>query len=236
MKTSETENEMTKINKMMGSKGAALSITQAFILLISIGFLVILIGLVLGKYFETHTIVEGSEVEHHAILLGNLYMSSDKLSVTDGSSIQRGVFDKKKLDTELINRANFGDYSKILKSSDLFKEIGYPVSIIIVGVSDLESNNGWFLIGNGPGSSDPSKNIIIDTTFVKCLVGKVKIDWNTIFRRLYVVLPSLWDQADFDACLQKSTGASGIAQRTFPVSIKDGDDVHVGVMNVYILE
>lgn len=218
------------------SKGIAFSITQTFITLIAIGFLVILIGLVLGKYFETHSMIESSEVEHHSILLGNLYLSSDMLSVTDGNNIQRAIFDKNKLDKQLINKWNFGDYLKLIKGNELFKELSYPASIILMTVGDSESGNGWFMIGGGAAKSDAGKNLVGD--FSGCLMRNIKIDWNTPFRRMYgnIYFPSLWDQQDFDACLKAAGTKSGVAYKEFPISIKDGSSVHVGWMLIVLAE
>ena len=228
-------------------KGVALSITKALMLLISIGFLVILIGLALGKYIETHSIIEGAEVERHVIILGNLYLSSGRLAVTDGNNIKRGVFDKEKLDKELINRGNFWDYLRLLETSDLFKEVSYPGSLITLGVSDLESSNSWFMLGRGYSTAGADKSVVID--FAKCLLQKIKIDLNTPLRMLSIGgfvpvagpggisrLPSLWDQQDFDGCTQAAGGKIGSSTKAFPVAIKDGNDVHIGIMTITLAE
>jgi len=219
-------------------KGLALSFTEFFQDLVAIGIMTLLVLIGYGTIVDIHTIVEGSQVERHTTLIGNVFLSSDKLALVEDGRIQRAVFDKEKLDKELINQNNFLDYIKIITGTSLFDEISYPESRIILSVTDLESEDVWFLIGGSAVLGGESVS-----GFAECLISKIKIDLNIFFRRLWkynIMIPSLWDQQDFDSCIasfeSKSSGNLGIL-KTFPIAIRVSDkETHVGTLGVRLWE
>jgi hypothetical protein len=207
-----------------------------------IGIFLVLILFFINYYVQTNAIIKSSDVERHAIALGNLYLSSDLLTYTNGKTLYRDVFSKEKLDKEMINSGNIFSYTKIFSDSDIFNQISYPNSVVILYVQDGESNDKWFLVGHGPvqakgfGYAD----------YGDCLVQKLKLDPATL-GRLFIAsqsslgqaltYPVIWDKYDFKECEASYNAQVGYSIKSFPVAIQTpNNDIHEGYLVVMLRE
>lgn len=213
------------------SKGISTVMIYGFLTLLVIALIIMLYFLFIGRYFELHAIVVSSEVERHTIDLAQVLLSSDRLCYSDNDQIHRGVFEESKLDIQLID------------GSELSQEIGYPNSILIIGIVDVDTGDEWSMKIYGPFSIEG----LHATEFIKCLSTKVKIDAGTIFRMgPCVVIPpffqpiclalSFWEYYDIGACLEAGISRYGTHKRHFPIGIKTGNDVHMGLLAITIME
>lgn len=220
-------------------KGAEKVLNTFMLALIAIGGFVVVMLFFLNYYVQTNAVIKTSDVDRHAIALGNLYLSSDKLCYTLGKTLSRDVFSKEKLDKEMINQNNLFSYTKIFSDSPIFKDVSFPNSIVVLYVQDAESNDRWFLIGHG----SLWQNGFDYYSYETCLATKLKLDPQTI-GRAFILYPiglsgpfPLWDQYDFKECESSYTAQVGTSVKEFPVAIRVSDsDVHEGYLVVGLRE
>jgi len=219
-------------------KGAEKVLNTFMLALIAIGGFVVVMLFFLNYYVQTNAVIKTSDVDRHAIALGNLYLSSDKLAYTLGKTLNRDVFSKEKLDKEMINQNNVLQYTKIFSDSPIFKDVSFPNSIVVLYVQDAESNDRWFLIGHG----SLGQNGFNYFDYENCLMTKLKLDPQTIGRIfVYTTVFSgpfpLWDQYDFKECESSYNAQVGASLKDFPVAIRVSDsEVHEGYLVVWLRE
>lgn len=211
-----------------------------------IGIFLVLILFFINYYIQTNAIVKSRDVERHAIALGNLYLSSDLLTYTNGKTLYRDVFSKEKLDNVMINSGNLFSYTKIFSDSNLFTQISYPNSIVILYVQDGETTDKWFLVGHGSVQANGFEFV----QYGNCLVQKLKLDPATLGRLLlasqssagsatspYGYLTVLWDKYDFKECEGSYNAQVGDSIKAFPVAIQTpNNDIHEGYLVVMLRE
>ena len=173
--------------------------------------------------------VEGSDVERHAITMANILLSSKNLTHSDGNKFLRGIFDKEKLDKSLLKQESILDILNLRNSArDL--GIAYPNSIAFVRVSDLETNDAWYVSLIGESTIEGSSMI----KRFDCLWNNMKIDVTMLFR---IPAFSPWEIWDLRKCEMVYASSSGVSTQGFPVAIRVSDsEVHVGVMVVELTE
>lgn len=212
--------------------------------LIAIGLFVVIILFFANYYIQTNVVIKSNDVERHGIVLGNLLLTSDKLSFTNGKTLYRDVFSKDKLDNEMVNLLKLVTYKNIFSDSDIFKEISYPNSMVFLYVTDLDTNERWFLIGHGPLTTTEA------TDWIGCFGTKLRLDPQAVGRFLIsipalsnpatapaAVLNSLWDAYDFSECEHSLSSQVGTTTQTFPVAIRISDtEIHEGILSVGLRE
>jgi len=127
----------------LGNKGSRFGLPALIFSVVSVGLVVIILGLVYFRYFDIKSEVQESDVDRHAFTLGNIFLSSEKLAYSDGDKLYRGIFDKNKIDNIKDN------------SDSLFNGLAYPASSVEITIEDTDSNNKWYFSGNGPPSTQP---------------------------------------------------------------------------------
>jgi hypothetical protein len=210
-------------------KGQAFSFSQMLMMFVILACIIIVLALFFGGFFDTHTMVEGSDVERHAITMANVLLSSRNLAYSDGSKNLRGIFDKKKLDKNLLKEESSLDILGLRNSArDL--GISYPNSIAFVRISDLETNDVWYVSLVGKSTVEGSSM----TDYFECLWNNMKIEPQMLFR-----IPNLspWKIWDLRKCYMVYASSSGVSTQGFPVAIRVSDlEVHVGAMVVELTE
>jgi hypothetical protein len=217
-------------------KGTSLGPVYMITMLVAIGSLILLVAMFFRGFFETTTIVNENEVERHAIIMGNILLSSNKLVHSDGNKNFRGVFDKEKLDKVLL-KVNSISGTEDMKNPAKEIEVAYPNSVAIVRIWDLETGNGWYasLVGESVMEGYSSVKAL------ECLFGKIKIDLTTIFRMPLLssgqIAPLPWSQEDLKKCQLTYFSSSGVSTQGFPVAIRVSDsEVHIGTLIVNLME
>jgi hypothetical protein len=224
-------------------KGVSTVFVNAIVALLALAVGVVIFFFFFGHIFIIIPILKESEIERHSIILANLYISSDKLTYSDGSRSYRGIFDKSKLDKEMVTQSNALSFLNIFQQSDLLQNISYPNSVVILTVTDLDNNNRWYVSGRGDflGTEGTSAQ-----SYFECMISHIRIDAASFFRGLRgssAVLPfnpinAFWTDYDMQACQQVFNSKQGVvAFKTFPVSIRYSDnDVHLGVLSLSLAE
>lgn len=206
------------------SKGISMVVAVMVAALIGIGIMAAIHYIRSMAFWDVHVMVVEAGVERHAINLAQVLLSSDKLNVefpTEKSIPYRGIFDKEKIEQQFV------------KGSELSKEIGYPNSMAIIGVEDLDTGELWTLGIGGPVTIEGLKI----TSFLDCLISKIKIDHTIFFRVGFVPgFPSFWENYDVVSCIVSEASNYGAVVRYFPVAIKSGDEVHLGKLAVTVME
>ena len=99
----------------MKMKGVSQVFVMAMFAMFGLAVTIVIFFLYFGHIFIIIPILKENEVERHSIILANLFLSSDKLTYFDGFRSYRGVFDKSKLDNEMINQENALSFLKIFQ-------------------------------------------------------------------------------------------------------------------------
>lgn len=220
-------------------KGVEKVTNEIIFALLAIGGLIVIILFFINYFIQSNAIIKTSDVDRHAIVLGNLFLSSDTITYSVDKTLYRGILSKQKLDSIMINPLNLGTYQNIFSNSQLFKQISYPDTVVFLTVTDLQTNDRWFLVGVGSVQAQGfSAN-----EFAACLSTKLKLDPQTVARILLATtsqagsqIPVLWDQYDFKEC-ESSTLQFGYSLKTFPLAIAiSGNEIHEGRLDVGLRE
>jgi hypothetical protein len=216
------------------SKGLTLTTFSIIASIFAIGIIALLAYIFLSRYLEVHLFVNEVSVERNSINLANILISHEDLAYVKDGAIQRGVLDAKKLDNLDPRMLN----------------IGYPNSIMIVKIIDLEkcqepgiNCNSWFFMLNGP-TSIQGLSIV---KFADCLSNNVDNDFlgksfrfalgYTLGGPIIGTVASLWQPHDLAKCIYNTipSGVVGIFNtnpmifRGLPILIRyDNGDFHVG--------
>ena len=212
---------------LAGNKALADTLATVIVDLIVIGLIVIFYLLLQIGQLDIHTMVKEAGVERHTLNLGQALLSYDKLVYieddADYTYIHRGVLAKEKLD------AQFAGDSSSATGSSIATELGYPDSDIRLYVKDFETGEEWALSYNGPFSAEGTR-LVSDLT---CLAGKIKIDITMIFRS---PIGNPWEYLDVQSCMTSDASSYGSGVKSFPVAIKDGSEIHNGILEVAVWE
>jgi len=233
------KNKLSELRKKR-MKGLEIGIESVIGGMLALGLLVVIFNLFIGRYFDIKTIINENAVDRHAIALGNVLLSSDKIAHSDGTKVYRGIFDKEKLDEHMINQNNFLDFIKIFQSNEVLKEISYPDSLIAVNVVDRETGESWMLFGYGKMSI----RAFSATAYGECLFSKLKLDAQTVFRTAsntivfrVLGLTKIWDEYDLIACESELGDRLGTSYSVLPVAIRlSNGEIHMGVLSLRLTE
>jgi hypothetical protein len=172
--------------------------------------------MLIGYYYDVEATVYSREVERHNLNLAQVLISSPRLAYSDGKKIYRGILDWDKVENQLV------------KGSELLSEIGYPNSLMAIGIRNLGTGDSKAVGALGPISilDSPIANAIL------CL-GPPKFSLDMIFR---IPPLSLWYPSDIARCVPNEIGKYGTEIRSFPISIIKNNVVYSGVLKVSIME
>jgi hypothetical protein len=225
-------------------KNKGIAITMSLILggLFAIGLMGLIYWIFISRILEVHVAIDEYTNERHAINLANLLLSSEKIVYEKEGKLMRGILDSEKLDN-VFSRENFFSINNPVDIG-----IGYPNSITIVRIIDLESCStsgdckGWAAVLSGPISLEG----LSIAKFTNCLSENVKLDVGSIFRFVVGGMPmALWQPWDLKNCVQNTVPSSvksfftnsEISSEGFPVLIKyPNGDFHLGRMSVAVGE
>lgn len=215
----------------IGKKAIASWIIQVATTLFAAGVIALLYFLLFGRYFDIHAIVVSNEAKRHVINMAQVLLSSDKLVYEEdfGNGMKRfhrGVFDKNKLDEQLMTHCvNFPKNCDI-KDSEVREEISYPNTGTQIVVSDLDSDTSWTLAFGGPGLEN-------QVEFMDCLHQNIEPN---IFVWVFNVPLSPWNLWDLVECAGTYETKIGIFEKDFPVLINDNGNLHAGRLFIRVME
>jgi hypothetical protein len=209
---------------VFGKKGIAKWIADVLAAFVAIGITAFLYFLLIGRYFDIQGVVVSSEAQRHTIGMAQILLSSDKLVYEEsfGNGMKRyyrGIFDKDKLDEQMISKQDE------TKESELAKEISYPNTATQIVVTDISSSSNWVLSFNGP-------NFEGEGNFQTCMWDS--IDWNILVWP-FNIPAGPWNMWDIATCALTYTTKVGVFEKDFPVLIKVGDELHAGRLFVRIM-
>jgi len=205
-------------------KGQATWITQVLTALLAVGVVAFLYFLLFGRYFDIHAIVVSNEAKRHVINMAQVMLSSDKLVYEEDfggmKRFHRGVFDKNKLDEQLMR------HILDIKESEVREEISYPNTGTQIVVNDLELNKSWTLVFGGPGLEN-------QVEFIDCLHQNIEPN---IFVWVFNFPLSPWNLWDLVECIGTYETKIGIFEKDFPVLINDNGVLHAGRLFIRVME
>jgi hypothetical protein len=210
--------------------GIAFSISWVLIGALTVVFVAYLWVAMFNNFFDLHSVIYDNEVKRHAINIGQVLLSSDKLvqeeSLSDGSKrYHRAVFDASKLDSQMAT-----DPASAGKASVLSQEIGYPRTGAQVVVTDLQTDRDWVLISVGPNFDNTG-------TAVGCIASGVTGSvFHTVANSLWLGWAFPWDAWDMKTCLSNVAGKAGVYTQSFPLLVYENGQYHPGRMFVRITE
>jgi hypothetical protein len=224
-------------------KNKGLTLTVSLILggLFAIGLIGLIYWIFISRILEVHVAIDEYTNERHAINLANLLLSSEKIVYEKEGKLMRGILDSEKLDNIFSKESSFSVANPI----DI--GIGYPNSITIVRILDLESCSsfgdckGWVATLTGPTSLEG----LSIAKFANCLSEHVKLDIGLIFRWAFGSIMGLWQLWDLKNCVQNTVPPSiksfftnsEISSEGFPILIRyPNGELHLGRMSVAIGE
>jgi hypothetical protein len=224
------------------NKGLTLSVSLILGGLFAIGLVGLIYWIFISRILEVHVAIDEYTNERHAINLANLLLSSEKIVYEKEGKLMRGIVDSKKLDNIFSRESSFDINNPI----DI--GIGYPNSITIVRIIDLETCSisgdckGWAAALVGPTSLEGLSIV----KFANCLSEHVKLDIGSIFRWVFGgAIMGLWQPWDLKNCVQNTVPpsikslftTSEISSEGFPVLIRyQNSELHLGRMSIAIGE
>lgn len=219
------------INVKLGRKGIATWITQLLTAFAAIGIVAFLYFLMYGRYFELHSIIQSNEAKRHTINMAQVLLSSSRLvyeeEVGGMKRFHRGVFDKDKLDEQLINGDYFAVHKTVTKDSEIRREVSYPNTSTEIIVHDIDSGDRWILSFGGIGFEGINE-------FFTCLYNNIDKGFFG-FPKPYNIF-GLWDWWQAKECFDTYKTKIGVFQKDFPVLIKDDEALHAGRLFIRVIE
>ena len=225
------------IGLKQGRRGIASWIAQMLTALVAIGVVAFLYFLFFARYFDIQVIVDSAEVQRHVINMAQVLLSSDKLVYEedivgyDGAitkRFHRAVFDKTKLDEQLLNEAYFDTYKSTTKDSEIQKEVSYTNTSTDIVVYDIDSGTKWILSFGETGIQGIGE-------LLTCLYNNIDKSFFGVFPNPFNVY-LLWDHWQAKACFDTYTTKIGVFEKEFPVLIKVGDELHAGRLLIRLME
>lgn len=213
-------------------KAIATLFVQVFLGLVLIGLLIYLYFAGVGNILGVQVAIKASEVDRHAINMGQALLAQESITYFDGSKYYRGIFDEKKLDEQMKATNPY-----FFQPTELVKNVSLPRSFATIIVQDLDSPKQWktfsgyFVFGIIPTELSPVE------AFVSC-VGD-KFDFENLLQSFYAkdLLRDLFSVHDFTACFGTEIGKVGSSVRAFPVAIRySAGEIHAGLLSVNLME
>jgi hypothetical protein len=249
-------------------KGIISLIQASIVTIVVVGAATFLFWILASQFIRLHVIVQENLAERQATNLANVILSHEafassserefenhllfdgqKISSVSFPKINRGMMNSTKLDKisykvnkedEMI-RATLSAVSNPITDLD----IGYPNSIAIFAVVDLEDCKdgfckGWIGSIQGPITLEG----LTIAKFVGCLKTNVKPELGLVFRVLTYGILGLWYPDDLVKCSVQSFGEgylfvfskAGSNFRGIPVLIDYGDEYHIGRLFVGVMK
>ncbi len=205
---------------------------------ITIGLVVLLMASQLSEKADIHTIVQSAEIDRHVIDMAQVLMGHPKLLVQEQDlpfpRYYRAVFDKEKLDEQMVSKQYYEEHSTLYRDSEISKEVGYPNCVYTITIDDLSSGEEWALIDKTQAveiiKSEEGKSRYAESaeTF-KCLTadmpGSVS-DW--LFKKPFWSFFNNWSSE----CEKASKLKFKVSEKSFPVAIESD----VGNLTIRMVE
>lgn len=197
----------------MDKKGLELVFNAVIVGFIASGALALIYFLFFSRILNVYAIVAEHEADIHTINLAQVLMSSD-LAYSDGNTVQRGVFDKGKLDAGQ------------LKNLDIW----YPDAIAVVGIEDLKTGEKWRAV------LAPEKvGGVMVSDVLNCLSDT--FDFNVLEMIFRIPNFSPWKWPDILKCGMEGANEIVPVVRNFPVAIRVSEnEIHSGNMKISLRE
>jgi len=116
-------------------KGQAKILSDILLGIMTVVFVIMFLLFFSGRYFDISGTVKEDEMMRHALTLGNVILSSDKLAYADQNKIYRDMLDSNKIEKLSSD------------PSPLFNAISYEKSSYSLVIVDEESGKTW-TVGN----------------------------------------------------------------------------------------
>jgi hypothetical protein len=213
---------------LMGSKGIATTVGQILSAMFVIGLISLAVIILYENYTEVHIMIEEQTIRRQTISLANVILTSSDVVEREHGILQRALFDEDLLDEkflsfEQISGLGLDDFvGKVVDTTgknEFFEYYSHPNTLYYVVVRDLETGREWFVFGHGPifvGELDFLVNL-------KCL-------WRNLFEGGF---PTIYDLQE---CLAEDESRENFVMLDFPINIKDGNEFHMGKMEMLSME
>lgn len=187
-------------------KGISLCFKAALVVIFAIAAIVFLYWFLISQFLQIHVFFKEQKIERSTTNIANVILSHK-----DFIFEERGIIDSEKLDVIAYpvykNEDWHRAYIEALKNPKNL-DIGYPNSIVLFGVVDLEKCSkdfceGWIGSFQGPILLDlPIKE------FALCLIANIDLNVGTIFRYLAfgVFGGTIWQPIDLKKCYDLAFG------------------------------
>lgn len=198
----------------MDRKGLELAFDAVIVGFIVLGAIALIYFLFFSRILNVYAVVAEHEADIHTINLAQVLMSSE-LAYSDGNTVQRGVFDKGKLDAGQLENL----------------DIWYPDAIAVVGIEDLETGYRW-----DPVVLAPEKvGGVMMSDVLNCLSDRFDFNVLEMFFRIPAFSP--WKWPDLLKCLVEGANEIIPVVRNFPVAIRVSEnEIHSGNMKISLRE
>lgn len=247
-------------------KGIISLLQASIITIIVVGAATFLFWFLTSQFIQLHVLVQENLAERQAANLANVILSHEaftsneiefdgyflfngqKIASTSYFQTNRGIMDSTKLD-EIAHRVEEEDEAVSASLSAISNpitdlDIGYPNSLVIFAIVDLEDCEDGFCKGWVGSIQGPItlKGLMI-AKFIECLRANVRPDWGMVFRVLSYGIFGLWYPEDLTKCSVSAFGEDyslvhsrgRINFRGIPVLIDYGDTYHVGRLFVGVM-
>jgi hypothetical protein len=200
----------------------------------AIGAGAVIVAFFYANYFDVKIMMKEARIERDTINLVQGLLSYYNLTYNDEFTIHRAVLSADKLD-KLFKKGKAKLLDFDWRNEILEADFGYPDTVSMIYVADLETGNIWHTFIRGPSS-----NLATFDRVMSCLRQNQNLGLDAIFSINPNFLPGgiiagphdIWDLAECQVIFATSrTVAKG-----FPVAIHTGDDVHIGRISAAIME
>ena len=197
----------------MDRKGLELAFDAVIVGFILLGAVALIYFLFFSRVLNVYAIVAEYEADIHNINLAQVLMSSE-LAYSDGNTVQRGVFDKGKLDAGQLENL----------------DIWYPDAIAVVGINDTETGETWSAV------LAPEKvGGVMVSDVLNCLSDTQNFNVFELIFRIPAFSP--WKWPDLVKCTMEGVNEIVPAVRDFPIAIRVSEnEVHSGNMRISLRE
>jgi hypothetical protein len=194
----------------------------------AIGAGAVIVAFFYANYFDVKVIMKEARIERDTINLVQGLLSYYNLTYNDEFTIHRAVLSADKLD-KLFTKGPAPLLVFDAKNEILEADFGYPDTVSMVFVTDLETGTIWHTFIRGPTS-----DLATLDRFLSCLRQNQNVGLDIIFSVGGIILGphDIWDLAECQVIYATSRTVS----KGFPVAIRIGNDVHIGRISAAIME
>lgn len=215
-------------------KGQASYILPLFTLLLTGVLAGALAFLTPAEFTKITPTIEEREFENKAIILSRSLSSSQALIYNDSQTSYSKLFDKGKLDSNLIEKST-------LSSNNLFScnhlcqtTKSLPLSFSFIVISDLEEDRGWFSILNAPVSNPTTPEEQSFLNKIDQCLQNIRQNFNNEIKRKIFSENNLYELLELEQCGFES---ASIIDNGVSVSIRySDDDTNMGLLRVLVIE